>query len=158
MSFPLSTLGIIHTIIGIVAIIFAFAALLRDGVINPKSTNGKYYVFLTVITSLLSFGVRKTGDFSPAHLLSVLILIILPIAVFASSINFFGKKATLVQVVGMTVTLFLSLIPTFVETLTRLPVNSPIAENQDDPVLKAILSVLTLVFAVGIFYQLKKLK
>lgn len=156
MSFPLSTLGIIHTIIGIVAIIFAFAALLRDGVINPQSTNGKYYVILTVITSLLSFGVRKTGDFSPAHLLSVLILIILPIAVFASSINFLGKKAVQVQVVGMTVTLFLSLIPTFVETLTRLPVNSPLAANQEDPILKATLGILTLVFGIGIFYQLKK--
>lgn len=154
----LSSLGIIHTIISILAIIVAFIALARDGKINPRNGLGRGYIVLTVLTCLTSFGIMKTGHFTPAHTLSVLVLILLPIAIYARSIKFLGTAGEKVETIIMTATLFLSFIPAVTETLTRLPLSGPIAINQDAPIIKMILLGLLVIFTIGTFYQVRKLR
>src|SRR5882757_7310913 len=95
----LSPLGIFHTIISILAIIVAFIALARDGKIDPRNGLGKWYVGLTVVTCLTSFGIMKTGHFTPAHTLSILVLILLPIAIYARSIRFLGTAGEKVETI-----------------------------------------------------------
>lgn len=150
----LTTLGIIHTIISIFAVIFALVALFRDGVINPRNSLGKWYVWLTIASCLTSFGIMKTGHISPAHGLSVLVLILVALGVYAS--RFFGIRSARAEIIIMTLTLYFSFIPAVTETLTRVPVSHPVAGNQDAPVLKTVYLVLTIIFAVGIFFQLRK--
>jgi hypothetical protein len=58
----------------------------------------------------------------------------------------------------MTATLFLSFIPAVTETLTRLPLSGPIAINQDAPIIKMILLGLLVIFTIGTFYQVRKLR
>ena len=158
MGLHLSTIGIIHTIIGIIALALAISALVKSGQIAPKSPLGKWYIYLTLAASFSSFAVMKTGHLSPSHFLTALILLILPVAIFARSITFFGRRAEAVQVVGMTATLYLSFIPTIVETLTRVPVGDPLAASQEAPVIKGLLGILTLVFTVLVFFQLRAVK
>jgi uncharacterized membrane protein len=153
----LSPLGIFHTIISILAIIVAFIALVRDGKIDPRNGLGKWYIVLTIVTCLTSFGIMKTGHFTPAHTLSILVLLILPIGIYARSIWKKGTRGAKAERIAMTLTLFLSFIPAVTETLTRLPISGPIAENQDAPVIKMTLLVVAIIFTLGVIYQLKKL-
>jgi uncharacterized membrane protein len=150
----LTPLGIFHTIISILAIIVAFIALFRDGKIDPANSRGKWYIAFTVVTCLTSFGIMKTGHFTPAHGLSVLVLVILLVGIYARRI--FGRFGNAAQIIAMTATLMLSLVPAITETLTRLPISSPIAAGPDAQVVKMSNGVLLLVFLLFLSFQLVK--
>jgi hypothetical protein len=153
----LSVLGIIHTAISILAIIVALYALLRDGKISQANGRGKLYILLTVITCLTAFPIMRFGHPTAGHKLGIIILIILPIAYFITSLKFLGKSVAYIQVFLMSLTLFLSCIPAVVETLTRLPISHPIAGGPNDPVIQKGLLTLVILFTIGVIYQLIKL-
>ena len=153
----LSILGIFHTAISILAILIAVYALLRYGRIDPKNITGKLYIGLTVIACLSALPIMRTGHISAGHPLAVIILVLLPIAVYAKYIKLFGKWGIFVQTVLMSMTLFLSMIPATVETLTRIPLSHPLAGDQNAPIIKMALTGLIIVFIMGTIYQLLKL-
>jgi len=153
----LSTLGIIHTAISILALISAFYALARYGRINPANGAGKVYVLLTIITCLTGLPIMKTGHPTPGHFLALIILVLLPLGIFAKSIKPFGKGAEYIQVFILSLTLFFSCIPAVIETLTRLPISAPIAANPNAPVIQIGLIILFVCFMAGVIYQIIKL-
>ncbi|TSJ38849.1 hypothetical protein FO440_20310 [Mucilaginibacter corticis] len=154
----LSILGIIHTAISVLALFAGAYCLFSDGKIVPENKQGRLYIILTIITCLTSFPIMKTGHFTGAHGLGVVVLVLLPIGIYAKSIPLVSKIARYVQVVVMSMTLFLSCIPAIVETLTRLPISNPLASGPNDPLIQKGLLVLTLTFVVGVIYQLIKLR
>jgi hypothetical protein len=154
----LSPLGIFHTAVSIIAIIVALYALLRDGKISPANGRGKLYILLTVITCLTSLPIMKTGHFTQAHALAVIVLVVLPIAVYVPSFKFLGKSAAYIQVFLMSLTLFFSFIPAIVETLTRLPMSRPIADGPNSPIIQTGLMSLVGLFVVGVIYQFIKIR
>jgi hypothetical protein len=154
----LSILGIIHTAISIFALFAGFFCLLRDGKIAPLARHGKLYILLTIITCLTAFPIMKTGQFTGAHGLGVMVLVLLPIGIYAKSFKPLGKLGGYVQVFVLSTTLFLSCIPAIVETLTRLPISHPIATGPNDPIIQKGLLTLVVVFTIGVIYQLFKLK
>lgn len=154
----LSILGIIHTAISILAIIVALYALLRDGIIDPKNGNGKLYILLTVLTCLTGLPIMRFGHPTAGHNLAVIILIVLPIAIYAPSMKFLGKNGVYIQVFLMSLTLFFSFIPAIVETLTRVPISRPIADGPNDPLIQKGLLTLVILFTIGVIYQLVKLR
>jgi hypothetical protein len=158
MSHPLSLPGIIHTLISIIAVIAAVISLINFGKIDPKSKSGKVYIWFTILSCLSSFLVMKTGHLSSAHGLSVLVLCILPVGLYAKKIHFFGTKADYIQVTLMSATLFFSLIPAIIETSTRVPLSHPIAANDQSPVIKTMLIVLVILYAIGVTYQVKMIR
>ena len=149
-------LGIIHTAISVFALLAAFAALSQEGKINPQSVTGKLYTWLTIITCLTGFPIMKTGHLTGGHYLGVIILILLPLAIYAKRL--FGKAGAYLQVILMSTTLFLSMIPAIIETLTRLPISHPLATGPNDPVIQKGLSALLMLYLVGVCYQLIKLR
>ena len=152
----LTPLGIVHTVISILALIAGIIALFRAGKIDPKSTAGKWYVILTILTCLTSFGIMKTGHFTPAHGLSVLVLLLLPPGIYAPRL--FGRRGETVQIIVMSLTLMLSFVPAITETLTRLPIASPIAANPDASIVKMSNLGLFVIFLLGLIYQLIQLR
>jgi hypothetical protein len=86
-------------------------------------------VILTILTCLTSFGVMKTNKFTPAHGVSALILVLTLLALYARRL--FGARGPRIETILMSSTLFFSFIPAITETLTRLPISHPIAENPD---------------------------
>jgi hypothetical protein len=154
----LSIIGIIHTAISIFALFAAAFCLLRNGKIIPENKNGQLYSVLTILTCLTSFLVMKTGHLTGAHGLGVVVLLLLPIGIYAKSFRFLGGFAAYLQIIIMSMTLFLSCIPAIVETLTRLPISHPIATGPNDPILQKGLAILATTFVVGVIYQLFKLK
>ncbi len=160
MPFSLSILGAIHTVIAIVALVFAFIAIAKDGLINPFSSLGKSYSVLTVLASLTSFGLSKAGGFNPGHAIAILILVLIAVA-YSLGKNLTGHFYKLViQVLSMSATVFLSLIPTANETLSRVPIDAPLANGPDSPIVQNVVKVLFILFvlgAVGQYFKLKKL-
>lgn len=158
MSNHLTTLGIIHTSISVLALITGFYTSFRYGKINPLKGVGKWYTILTVLTCLTAFPIMKTGHFTGAHGLGVMILIMLPLAIYAKSFRILGKNARYVETVLMSGTLFFSMIPAIVETLTRLPISSPIATDPSSPAIISCLTVLIIAFVMGVVYQIRNIK
>ncbi len=152
----LSILGIIHTAISIFALLAAFYALYKEGKINPLSGPGKLYVLLTIITCLTALPIMKTGHFTPAHGVAVIILVLLPIGIYAGRI--LKNGGDYLQVIVMSTTLVLSCIPAVVETLTRLPISHPIADGPADPLLKMCLNILFTLYFIGVIYQVIKIR
>ncbi len=154
----LSILGIIHTAISILAILTALYALFRSGKIDPATGPGKLYVWLTIVTCVTGLPIMRFGHPSAGHYLAIIILVLLPIGIYARRMRFLGKLGEYVQVFIMSTTLFLSCIPLIVESLTRLPVSHPIAYGPDDPLLKNALTGLLTIYAIGVIYQLIRLR
>ena len=152
----LSVLGIIHTAISVLALFAAFYALFKEGKINPLSGPGKLYVLLTVITCLTALPIMKTGHFTAAHGVAVIILVLLPVGVYAGRI--LKKNGDYLQVIAMSTTMVLSCIPAVVETLTRLPISHPIANGPADPFLTMCLNVLFALYLTGLVYQIVKIR
>ncbi|MDB5024054.1 MAG: hypothetical protein JWP78_1809 [Mucilaginibacter sp.] len=154
----LSVLGIIHTAISIIALFVAFYALFRSGRLDPGTGPGKLYIWLTVLTCLTALPIMKTGHFTPGHYVAITILILLPLGIYVKSLRIFGKLADYVQIIFLSTTLFLSLIPTIVETLTRLPISHPLAEGPNAPLIQNGLTALALLYFIGVTYQLVKFR
>jgi hypothetical protein len=122
--------------------------------IDPRIPSGRWYVIGTVLSCLTSFAVMKTGHLSPAHGLSVLVLILIPLALYSRRL--FGARGPKLETILMSSTLLFSFIPAVTETLTRVPLSHPVAENQDAPVLKICYLCLLILFSIGLFLQLRK--
>jgi hypothetical protein len=152
----LSILGIIHTAISIIAILVAFFALFNDGKIDPANGRGKLYTWLTAITCITGLPIMRFGHPTPGHYLAVIILILLTIGIYARRI--FGKAGAYVQLIVMSTTLFLSCIPAVVESLTRLPMEHPLASGPNDPLVQRVQLILVIVFIIGVIYQVIKLR
>jgi len=154
----LSILGIIHTAISIIAILTALFTLYRYGYISTKNPSGRLYIFLTIITCVTGFPIMKTGHLTGGHYLGILILILLPIGIYAKQLRIFGKFTTYVQVVVLSATLFFSFVPAIIESLTRLPISHPLADGPNSPIIQKGLLFLVVLFIAGVIYQLIKLR
>ncbi|MBP1652504.1 MAG: hypothetical protein H6Q26_2661, partial [Bacteroidetes bacterium] len=147
----LSVLGTIHTIISIVAIIFAIAAFIQFGKIQPGTTTGNYYSILTVFACITAFGLSKAGGFNPGHALAIMILLFLAIAYWLRRSNQAWTKY--VQTFLMTTTLLLSLIPAVNETLTRIPLGHPLATDITSPAITKTLMGLLILYVIALIIQ-----
>jgi hypothetical protein len=154
----MSILGIAHTIIAVIALLFAIAALVKEGIINPFSNTGKTYSILTVVACVTSFGLSKEGGFNPGHGIGILILILLGVAYLLGRNASRKKSLLLIQVLCMTLTLFLSLIPAINETLLRVPVGHPLSDGPTSPIVQTCIKVLLGLLVVGLVLQFFKVR
>ncbi|HEY4197982.1 MAG TPA: hypothetical protein VGM63_20715 [Mucilaginibacter sp.] len=155
---PLTNLGIVHTAISIIAVGAALAALFFDGRIRPEKNIGKLYIFLTVITCLTSLPIMKTGHLTAGHYVAVIVLVLLPAAIYIRSFKVLRNNALYLQTIFMSTTLFLSLVPAIVETLSRIPLSKPLASGPDDAIIKMALLCLFIFFIAGSVYQIIRLR
>jgi uncharacterized membrane protein len=154
----LSTLGIIHTAISLVALLCGFILIFRDKVISPKARFGPTYVIATLLTALTALGIFRHGGFGPPHALAILTLAALAAGWAATNTGFFGRASRYVGATCYSATFLFHLVPGFTETLTRLPAGAPIAASDQAPILQAIDSVLLLLFLLWLGWQILLLR
>ena len=67
--FGLTNLGVVHTLISLVAVAAGVVSFVRYGSISLRTSVGLVYVVTTVLTCLTGFGIFKTGpcDTGPRH-------------------------------------------------------------------------------------------
>jgi hypothetical protein len=152
----LSTLGIFHTAVGVIAIVAAIVSYIKYGKINLAEPSGKIYFYGTVITCLTALGISKHGGFNPGHVFSLLIAILALVAYFLYFRKKGNTRSRYFENFLLSFSFFLSWIPTVNETLTRIPIGHPLAKAPTDPIIGKTLLVLLVLFIVGSIYQFRK--
>ncbi len=156
--FGLTTLGIFHTIISLVAVATGAIALVRDGKISWENTIGKTYVTTTIVTCITGFGIFQHGGFGKPHALGVITLVVLALIYTAQQTHFFGRYSQYIVTVGFSMTFLFHVIPGIIETATRLPLDAPLASGPEDPNIKMAIGICFVLFLIGAAVQVRKLK
>ena|SRR5690606_146316 len=152
----LSHLGIFHTVIGIVAIIAAVISLIKVGKIDLNKLSGKIYFYCTLITSLTALGLSSIKGVNPGHIVALLIVVLICVSYFLHVKKQGNNRSRFIENFFLSFSLFLSMIPTVNETLTRVPVGHPIATGPTDPLIGKTLLLLLILFVVGSVLQFRK--
>ncbi|WP_342089356.1 hypothetical protein [Dyadobacter sp. OTU695] len=152
----LSYLGIFHTIIGIVAIIAAVVSLIRNAKIDLSRLSGKIYFYGTLVASLTALGLSSVKGVNPGHILALLIVILISVAYFLYLKKPGRRRSRFVENFFLSLSFFLSLLPTVNETFTRIPVGHPLATGPQDPLIAKTLLLLLVLFIVGSILQFRK--
>lgn len=156
--FGLSNLGLIHTVISVVALAAGAAALVRYKEISPRNSLGQIYLWTTIITCLTGFGIFQHGGFGKPHALGVLTLLVLGAAAVAERTGLFGRLSAYVATLSYSLTFFLHFIPGITETFTRLPAGQPFFSSPEDPALQPVIGGVFLLFLVGATLQVLRLR
>ncbi len=156
--FGLTTLGLIHTAISVVALAAGASALVRDKEITSRNDIGQVYLWTTIVSCLTGFGIFRYGTFGAPHALGVVTLLVLGVGVVAERTTLFGRAAVYVATLSYSLTYFFHFIPGVTETFTRLPVGHPIFSSPEDPSLQLVVGGLFLFFLVGSALQIRRLR
>ena len=156
--FGLTTLGVVHTAISVVAVGTGLVELARHGAITPARRAGRIYINATVLTCVSGFGIFQHGGFGKPHALGVITLVVLVVAALAPRTRWFGRAAPYVETLLYTLTFFFHLVPGITESLTRLPDGKPLASGPDDPLVLRWVGVSLALFVVGAALQVVALR
>jgi len=155
--FGLTQIGVIHTLISLVAVAAGLVAFVRDKGINPANTVGKVYIWATVLTCLTGFGIFAHGGFGKAHMLGIITLVTLGVAWLGDK-GKFGAKSVYVSTLCYSITFVFHMIPALTESSTRLPLDAPLLSSPEAPELKAATGVLLVLYVIGVTLQVRRLK
>jgi uncharacterized membrane protein len=153
----LTSLGVVHTAISLVAVGAGMFALIRDKQITGRNRVGQVYIWTTVLTCLTGFPIVRHG-FGAPHITGVLALVTLFLAWQAARGKWFGRLARHVEVVSYSATFLFHMIPAFVETSTRLPVGAPLVADRNGPEVTTVTGVLFLLFVIGATLQVRRMR
>ncbi len=156
--FGLTNLGIVHTLISLVAVGAGIVAFLRYGAISSRNGVGMTYLVTTILTVLTGFPIFQHGGFGPPHILGVITLVVLAGILAAERANAFGRASAYIATIGYSLTFFFHMIPAFTETSTRLPQSAPLATGPEDPKLQAAIGVAFVGFLIGAVVQYRRLR
>lgn len=154
----LTTLGFIHTVIAMVAVIAAVIAFIRDGRLRAGNTLGKVYVWTTVLTCLTGFGIFQHGGWGKPHTLGVITLVVLGVVMVAARTRVFGRASRYIESIGFSMTFVFHLIPAITETSTRLPQGKPLVANADAPELVIATGIIFALFIVASVWQVRVIR
>jgi uncharacterized membrane protein len=155
--FGLTSLGIVHTLISLLAVISGAISLIRDGKISWENSLGKIYVITTVVTCITGFGIYQHGGFGKPHALGVITLVVIA-TIFAAQQNVFKSYSRYVVTVGYSLTFLFNMIPGITETATRLPQDAPLASGPEDPNIKMAAGICFVLFLIGATIQVRKMR
>ena len=156
--FGLTSLGVVHTAISLVALAAGVLCFVRYKEIPAGSALGQTYIWTTVLTCLTGFGIFQHGGFGKPHALGVLTLVVLGLAALARTPGRFGRATRYIEMLAYSLTFFFHLIPGFTETFTRLPSGAPLFSSPDDPALQKVIGVVFVLFVVGAALQVRRLR
>lgn len=151
----LTALGVVHTVLALVALVTALVALVRDKEIRVDTRLGQSYVWATALTALTGLGIFNHGSFGKPHVLSIVTLAVLALAALARRSTLFGGASANVERVSYSATVLFHLIPGLAESTTRLPPGAPLFASAGAPELAAANGVLFVLFVVGAVLQVR---
>lgn len=155
--FGLTSLGVFHTLISLVAVATGAISLIRDGKISWNNALGKIYVVTTIIVCLTGFGIFQHGGFGKPHVLGIITLITLGV-VWVASKGGLGKASSYIERVGYSLTFFFHVVPAVTESATRLPLDAPLASSPEDPRIQMAIGISFVLFLIGAVVQVRKMR
>ena len=147
--------GWFHTVVGILALLTGLYALARFKVIQITQLAGRSYLILTVLAAASALGIFKHGGFGVAHGLAVLTLLAVLVGGIAETTRLFGKLSRYLQAASYSATFLFHMIPAITDGLMRLPVDSPVVTNIEDPLLRGFYLAFLIIYVIGFGLQAK---
>jgi uncharacterized membrane protein len=154
----ITPLGWIHTILGLIAVVAGFAALIGHRQIDMASGSGRAFFWLTAATAVTGLFIFRHGGFGVPHVLSLLTLAVLALGWFGERRGARGGFWRHVAVVSYLLALFFHFIPGFTETLIRVPIGDPWASGIEDPRLRQPIGAAFVVFLVAAVWQVLRVR
>ena len=153
----LTSLGLVHTAISLIAVFAGIVALLRDKEITLRTGWGQVFVWTTVLTCLTGFGIFQHGGFGKPHALGIITRAARAVGARAGR-GGLGKNSRYIEAIAYSASFLFHWIPSFTETLTRLPLGAPLLSSAEAPELKAITGVLLVLYLAGVALQIRRLR
>jgi FtsH-binding integral membrane protein len=153
MANPLSTLGIIHTVISVVPVVAGLYGFSKYRAILPKTDSGRIYVITLILSALTSFGLSSTGGFNAGHAIGIMAILAVAFSLIISRLGWFGRLNRYLQALSMSFTFFLLLVPGINETLSRVPPSNPIGNGPDSSPVQTVTAIWAVIFLIGICLQ-----
>lgn len=149
MPHPLSSLGVVHTLISLVPFAAGIHGFVRYRGIDSATRSGKIYLAGLALSVFTSFGLSSTGGFNPGHALGILALLSMCAGLFVFRIPIAKRLHPYLSAFALSFSFFLLLVPGINETLTRLPAAHPLAAGPQSPVVQGALMAWLAVFLAG---------
>jgi uncharacterized membrane protein len=154
----LTSLGVFHTILSLVAVAAAITALVKERGVSPTSRVGRVYIWSLVATCVTGLPIARRGAIGPPHVLGVLTLATFAVAAIARKTGVFGRLSAYVETVSYSVTLLFLGISTVTETLTRVPPSAPLVASPEAAIFKPLYLGLLVLFLIHVTLQIKKMR
>jgi uncharacterized membrane protein len=154
----LTPLGVLHTILSLVAVAAALTALVKERGVSPTSGIGRVYIWSLVATCVTGLPIFRHGTIGPPHILGVLTLATFAVAAIARKTGVFGRLSAYAETISYSVTLLFLGISTVTETLTRVPPSAPFVASPEAAIFKPLYLGLLVLFVIGVISQIRKLR
>lgn len=155
---PLSPLGILHTVVAIAAVFAGFYLCWKDKQITASTPLGVFYLITTLIAAASALAIYKHGGFNAAHGLAVLTILAIAAGTITEKKPLLGGLNKYFVALCFSGTLLFHLIPTATEILTRFPMDAPLVNSFEDPLLQKTFLSIVIVFLVMFALQLNWLR
>ena len=155
---PLSPMGILHTILGVVAIISVLSLLWQNKQISVAPMLGKIYLLATVTTAASALTIFKHGGFNTAHALAILTIAAVVAGLIIEKTQLFKLWSIYLTNLCYSATILFHALPTATEIMTRFPMENPLAASLKDPLLQSTFKVIFVVFVVLLISQMMWLR
>ncbi|WP_112308812.1 hypothetical protein [Pseudogemmobacter bohemicus] len=153
--FGISPPGWLHTLGSLPAIPLALWMLARHGRIVPRSGAGLAWFIFMLIGGLTVFPIAKLPV---SNVVAVVTLTLLLAGYSVGRIPGLGRAGPYLETILLSLTVFLLMVPTVNEILTRVPDGNPIAKGSDSPVLLGALVALVVMLILGLTAQILHLR
>jgi len=153
MIYGLTKIGVIHTLVSLVALYVGIWALIRYKEFSYRQRLTQVYFVTTLIVAVTGLFIFQHGGFGPPHVLSILTILAIGAGAITEKTRLLGGWSRYFQALCYSTTLFFHAIPGFNESLSRIPPGKPITTGPDDPLFKGIAGVLFLIYAVLMLTQ-----
>ena len=150
MANPMSTIGIVHTLLSLPPVIAGLWCFFKQGKIDPSSGAGKVYLIGLVLSVFTSFPLHW---FNPAHGLGIVSLLAAFGGWLLLGMSWLGRARPYLSAFGLSFSFFLLNIPAINESLSRLPPSNPIGAGPESPQVQQALMIWALVFVIGTIVQ-----
>ena len=149
----ISLLGWIHTILGVLALLFGFYSLIKYKFIKLENSSGQIYLAITLIVAGTSLFIYHQGGFGPAHVMGILAIGAVFTGGIAEKTSLFKGLSKYMESLSYSSTFLFHLVPATFDGLRRLPVSDPVVKELDDPLLLNSILVIFALYLIGIIYQ-----
>jgi len=153
--FGISSLGWVHTLSSLPAIPLATYMFARYGRIVPRSRPGVAYFISMMIGAITVFPIAHQ---SVSYVISTATILLLLGGYGVGRISGFGRSGKYLETIFLSLTVFLLMLPTVTEILTRVPDGNPLASDLSSPVLLGAQATLLVIFIVGLTAQIIHLR
>jgi uncharacterized membrane protein len=155
---PMTALGWVHTVMGILAIGTATFALRRHHFISLASLPGRVYLLMTVVVAGSALMIFNQGGFGVGHVLAVMTLAAVAVGVLLERRPLLGGFSIYLQTAAYSATVLFHMVPAIADFLRRLPVGDPFVQSLDAPLVRAFHLAFLALFGLGVLWQWRALK